>query len=119
MQHFVEDEAFGLEQIEIRGRGRALRAAISDPLMKIGKGQQSTQCFLPRKRLEYAIPLLERKAGVGSTRRRFPVNAGWIRTHAGIVESVKLPFDGIRGLPAVNRTHYCLWFDPANPRTLF
>jgi len=31
---------------------------------------------------------------------------------------VKLRLNGIRGLPAVNRAHYCLWFDPANPRTL-
>jgi len=48
---------------------------------------------------------LQWKARLGSG-WRFPVNAGWIGTHAGI-ESVKLPINGIPGLPAVNRTH--LW----------
>jgi len=62
-------------------------------MMKIGEGQQSAQRFLSRQRLEYSIPFLQWKGSVGAG--RFPVNAGWIGTHAGLRRERKLLSNGI------------------------
>jgi hypothetical protein len=86
LQYFVQDEAFSLEQVAI-GIASGCDAPVPYLLMELRESKQCAQGFLARNRFEDAVALLQRRAGVG--RRCFPVNSGWIRTHACAVSSIK------------------------------
>src|SRR5208282_3682023 len=87
LQHFVQDEAFRFKQVAI---GRASGGGVPVPylLVQVREGKQGAQSFLVRNRFEDAVALLQWKTGVGRG-RRFPVNSGWIGTHAGTVRTTK------------------------------
>src|ERR1700678_1707636 len=79
LQHFVEDKALGLEQVEIQeASGRqAPRAYL---LVKVGQSEQSGHCFLTRDGFENAVSVWRRGCGTGG--RSWPVNSGWSGVHA-------------------------------------
>src|SRR5260370_2170935 len=97
LQHVVQDEAFGLEQVAIGGASRG-RAPVPYLRVELRKGEQCAQRFVARDRLEDAVALLQRRPGIGR-RRVFPVNSGWIGTHACTVRTTRNPsIHRIRGL---------------------
>ena len=77
LQHFVENEALGLEEVAI-GLTACGHTASADLLVEFGEGEQSAHRLPPRYRFEDEVALLQRRGGIVAITTAVAVNVNVI-----------------------------------------